>query len=122
LSVAELSRNARIITDLIADKGNGVSFVEIANALRAAGVDPEGDLTMYHGEPDDNVVIWINASEAFLGAVNDVLAAKAAHYRGTSVLTYVVDGRTPGLPVAKSLGPFKHPRWAPVAFSAGPAS
>jgi hypothetical protein len=84
------------------------SFVEL---IEACGKQAEGDLSIVSAH-FDNLVLWHGVSQEFI----DALSKANVRMQPCSALVYLIDGRVPNIPVAKSCRPYKQSRWAPVCF------
>ncbi len=95
-------------------KRPGTSFAELFGIEGFAG-----EMNMFW-EPQNasNIIIWSGVSQEAADAFNDLIGSKAIEMRPTQFLTYLVDGRTLTLPLAKQLRHYKSPHWLPVAFYA----
>lgn len=108
-----------LITEVLAVKKAGVSFVEIEEWLEREDIPYDGDYYLEH--PDyDNVMIWAG-NEKFIDSVMELLDGGEIHLRPTAAFTYVLDGKVPDKEVAK-LPPkdgYKEVRWVPYAVYLG---
>lgn len=100
------------IINLLADRGDGVSFANLADIPGFSGQTgmEMGDL---------NIFIWFSCSEAGILAVKELLNERKIELHPTQPLTYAVDGCVPRYPVATSERAYKTPRWAPMALKRG---
>ena len=64
--------------------------------------------------------MWVNVSRAADQALSELLAEDYCHMKTTAFLTYLVDGITLNLPIAKQRRKYKTPHWLPVVFNLGP--
>lgn len=94
----------------------GTSFVELE---RLIGAPWSGDASLFLGPSENNIVVWMGVSSDASAAIRQLQQSGAIHLRQASVLTYMIDGKGLGLPVAKAERPKKHPHWLPVVFYAG---
>ncbi|MCC6315682.1 MAG: hypothetical protein IT337_16920 [Thermomicrobiales bacterium] len=101
--------------EFVAERGGGVSLVEVQNFLRSEGIDTDGGLQS-HFPDDSNVVIWAGMSEAFC----DVLDVLLNHtdVRASTAMVYLIDGGWLSLPMAKRppKNGYKKPHWLPIVF------
>lgn len=67
-----------------------------------------------------NIVLWQGLTEAAAAAIGELRQAQLIHPVPTVLLTYLVDGRIPRLPIAKHFRHYKNPHWLPVVFDVGP--
>jgi hypothetical protein len=104
MTVAEM-RNKIVST---VSSGDYVSFAEL---MQACGGEARGDLTM---ELKDNLVLWSGVSQLFNDAFK--LSLESIEPKPTTPLTYLIDGMSLNLPVAKTNRAYKHPHWLPVTF------
>jgi hypothetical protein len=120
--ITTLSPAASVILDVVTEHRTGTSFVEIETALAIAGHETNGHLGI-EDPRYPNLFIWAGVNQEFMDALNELLRVKAVHWRATSLLVYLADGKMLSLPIAKSVpgpGGFKKPRWIPVVVNVGP--
>jgi hypothetical protein len=96
-----------------------VTFVELQRLL-APGMTVNGDTAMYAGRAAGNLVMWAGMSDQFFDLVDGLLTAKKIFTHPASTMTYLIDGGSLRLPLAKRAGPYKKPRWLPVCFRVVP--
>ena len=89
-----------------------VSFVELQKIL---GKNSEGQFEVVSPE-HGNVVFWSGVSQEFSLTLEQLSRERVLCLHPTSVFTYVVDGQTLTLPVAKKFRSYKKPRWLPVCL------
>lgn len=122
--MTDLSPRAAAILAVVTANGagTGASFVEIEQALSAAGFDPGGDLGIEHPKYA-NLFMWGGVSEPFLTALNELLRARLVHYRPTELLVYLADGKLLQMPqaVRPPKNGYREPHWVPTIIDLGPA-
>lgn len=91
-----------------------VTFVELLSRLEPFA-DVRGDFGL---ELRDNVVLWAGMSESFTDAIEQLRAEKRVWPTPTVWLTYMIDGGSLSLPIAKRIpkGGYKKPHWLPVCL------
>lgn len=87
-----------------------VSFAELSNNID--GFD--GDFTFSLME---NFILWDGMSEEAGLALDDLLKEKKIKIDEATALTYLMDGKSLKLPIAKQCRKYKTPRWLPVVFN-----
>lgn len=88
-----------------------VTFVELENEFPQI----KGEISMSYGH--ENVILWSCVNETFVDTLNGLLKAKRIFmWPAVNALCYVLDGKTLALPNAKSIRPYKKPRWLKVTF------
>jgi hypothetical protein len=119
--VTNLSPPAEVILGIVTANGTGTSFVEIEGALSAAGFDPDGELGIEHPKCA-NLFVWAGVNAMFTAALNELLGAKLVHYRPTSVLVYLADGKLLQMPqaVRPPKNGYREPHWVPAVINLGP--
>jgi hypothetical protein len=90
-------------------KHNHVSFAELS---QIEGF--RGDLSM---SIDDNLVIWSGMSQEACDALETIRQEGEYELVTTPPLIYFIDGMTLDMPIAKRLGAYKKPHWAPCVLS-----
>ena len=98
-----------------------VSFAELVRALQDHA-DVRGSVAIVSAN-DPNMVLWMGVSQAFVDALADLFEQGRVHYARASLLTYIIDGAFPTLPVAKRPPKrgYKNPHWLPVCLRLGRA-
>jgi hypothetical protein len=96
-----------------------VSFVEICNRLAEKNLPFRGDQAAVLTDHPD-IILWPNLSADVLAAIASLLQTGKLHLWPSCALVYFVDGRVPGLPIAKRIHDYKQPRWLPVTFRRRP--
>lgn len=91
-----------------------VTFVELEAVLRAGGADPSGTFVL---EAAPNLILWAGMSAQF-GEVIEALRADT-EMSPASVLVYMHDGGSLGLPIAKNppKGGYRKPHWVPAVLN-----
>ncbi len=119
--MTNLSPAAQAILDIVTANGTGTSFVEIENALTAAGHDPTGELGIEHPKCH-NLFIWAGVNAMFTAALNELLGAHLVHYRPTTPLVYIADGKLLTMPIAARppKNGYREPHWVPAVINLGP--
>jgi hypothetical protein len=64
--------------------------------------------------------LWQRLTKEAVDALEELRQAKKIHQLPASVLSYLIDGMTLRLPLAKRAQHYKTPHWAPVYFNPGP--
>ena len=69
---------------------------------------------------DGNLVLWDSLSFVGAQAISELCKAKQISLEPCSLLTYLCDGRSPSLPIAKQIPTkgYKKPHWVPVTLKA----
>jgi hypothetical protein len=93
-----------------------VSFVELEHLLEAY-MPVEGNQAIAMGQ-DEDIIIWGGMSQAFRDLVLALLRSERVSREPSSTLTYLIDGKSISLPLAKRLpkGGYKTPHWLPICF------
>lgn len=100
------------ILNLLRQKGDGVSFVELSR------IDGFNGKTEY-GYPEKNIFLWFHCSETAITALTELNDAKQIEFRPTDKLVYFVDGGIPKAPIAKSVRTYSKPHWLPSTLYRG---
>lgn len=108
---AEIDRIAAAIVEEM-KFNNHVSFAELENKIEGFGGNWAFEI------PERGIVFWF-VSHAAADALNRLKAAGVFHFAPTVFLVYMADGRCLDLPIAKKVGPYKQPHWAPVTLVRG---
>jgi len=87
---------------------NYISFVELD---QLDGFRGDTALTL---EDYPNVVVWPSVSPQAAEDLATLMAAGECRIGRASMLTYLVDGKVPKLPVAKRRMRYREPHWLPV--------
>jgi len=103
---------AERIVGMIREFGGGVTFAQLDR------IDGFGGTLglMLDGPRMSNVCLWPALSREAIDAITELRASQAVEVKSTSILTYLLDGRTPGMPIAKRARHYKTERWLPVVF------
>jgi hypothetical protein len=92
---------------------SGVSFVELAQIDGFAG---EHQMVL-GADGTSNIILWSSVSLEAAAALRELMRAGKITIKPTLILTYLIDGCTLNLPVAKSTKrQYRKPRWLPVTF------
>ncbi|MBN2060739.1 MAG: hypothetical protein JW882_10025 [Deltaproteobacteria bacterium] len=102
------------IINIIKEKGNGVSFVELDREI----VKFKDDLKMALG--DNNIYVWFGLSEEAITVIKELLNDRIIELHPTEPLVYYIDGSVPNVPIAKRDQYYKSERWLPMTFNKGP--
>jgi len=95
---------------------SGVTVVEILKILNKCGVPAEGDQALHL--PDyENILLWLNLSTEAAVILSRVMGHPNCTCVPTRVLTYMIDGTIPSLPLARSARQYVKPRWLPVVWN-----
>jgi hypothetical protein len=95
-----------------------VTFVELDRIEGFSG----GDLEISIGnEQASNIVLWQRLTREAVTALEELRQTKKIHQLPASVLSYLIDGKSLRLPLAKRAQHYKEPHWMPVYFNPGPA-
>lgn len=110
-----LSNAAQSVIDLITQR-DYVTFVEIEHVLQPL-IPVKGSMAIEIGSCP-NLVLWGGMSDEWVAVMHEVQASGLVSMEPTSLLTYMVDGGRPRLPVAKRppKGGYSTEHWAPVCF------
>lgn len=100
------------ILELVTQLNGSVTFVNLKEYL---GDRFLGDRAM---EKPKNLIWWSGISLEFLEALVDLLRTGDITFQPTNPFTYLVDGESLDLRVARRYpsGGFKKPRWVPIVF------
>lgn len=85
------------------------SFVDICNRIPGA----RGELSLV-SERFPTVVLWVGLSAELVEALKTLQRDGQIEYRPCLHLSYLVDGQTVALPLAKRFHAYKRPHWLPV--------
>jgi hypothetical protein len=91
-----------------------VTFVELERELEPY-VEVRGDRAI-ELEEFANIIVWASMSAELVDAVLRLNRAGRIHFHSTSALTYLIDGGTLKLPLAKGARAYARPRWAPMCL------
>lgn len=98
------------------EKQNNVTFAELSKMF------PQfrgGNMAIC--APDHpNTVIWCDMQEEAASIIDNLIKAGKVHFYPTSSLTYMIDGITLKLPIAKTRRQYKNEHWFPVVIKRGP--
>lgn len=99
------------ILEMIAEKGGGISFVEMETIDGFCG-----DYTW--SRSDTNLILWDGISEDGQRALRELLDENQICGSTCSPLVYMIDGKALALPIAKNARKaYKNPRWLPLVFN-----
>jgi len=76
-----------------------VTFAELVRYLETSA-DVRSDLAIISPQ-DPNIILWMGLSQAFVDALAELLKQGRVRYAPASLLTYMIDGAFPALPIAK---------------------
>jgi hypothetical protein len=93
-------------------KRDNVTFAELS---RLEGFAGDFEIHVNH-EKVSNIVIWSGLSQEAMDALEVIRQEGEYSLEPTSVLTYLMDGVTLNLPLAKSVRHYKKPHWAPAVL------
>ncbi len=98
-------------------RSDWVSFVEVDRMLKAAGMDPSGEIAICSPR-DSNVVFWAGVSDAYVDAISGLLKDKKLFLHISDPFSYMIDGGGLSFPLAKRLPKdgYKTRRWLPVCL------
>lgn len=114
-SMSAPSAAAAVLADTIRYHRRGVTFTQLAGALRHAGINPDGDIDT--GFLDRNIYLWFGMSQEFADAVAELQAHPNISIREGAVLDYAFDGGPVfNVPLVKRWVCYKNPRWLPTLF------
>lgn len=114
MEIDELKRaNIEIVLrNCINAKKTGISFVELTQAV---GEDAKGDFTTGNGDLDPlNICMWLGVSREFNAALKAIQVEGVIEFKSASVLTYMIDGQLPNVPLARGMRKYKTLHWLPV--------
>lgn len=98
------------------EKQNNVSFAELVHMFPQF---KDGDRAIC--APDrPNTIFWCDIQDEAASAIQSLIESGKAHFYPTSILTYVIDGMTLKLPLAKTARHYKKEHWCPVVIKRGP--
>ena len=100
------------IIKMLADRGDGVSFANLANIPGFSGQTGMEINNL-------NIFIWFSCSQEAIQAIVELQDESKIELHPTQPLTYIVDGCVPKYPAAKSKRAYKTPHWAPMALKRG---
>src|SRR5262245_62762834 len=108
-----LSPGAQAVLDYIRAQ-DWVTYAEIKKVL-APYIQVAGNGGVAMGD-FANVTLWSGVSRAFVDTVNEVLRTQLVARQPVSVISYLCDGTSLTLPLAKRLRAYAKPHWLPVCF------
>ncbi|WP_061860367.1 hypothetical protein [Priestia megaterium] len=113
-------RIKEIIIELLIQRDENVSFVEIECILERKGISYFGDYSI-HMPSNKNVKLWVGMSEDFCKAIVELMFKdRTIIPRNVPSTLYIFDGKIPDYPVAENLHHmYETERWFPIAFSLG---
>jgi hypothetical protein len=94
-----------------------VSFAELGqyiDGFKAAPGDPAMEIAF-----EGNIILWTGLSQAAVEAIEELKAEGKLHLMPGSVLSYLIDGASLQLPIAKQARKYSKPHWLPVFFRPG---
>jgi len=98
-----------------------VSFVEIQNLFKGAGMETRGNVIMLL---ERNVVMWAGVSDEFADILDAVRLEQPRRVwpHPSSPLVYLIDGGLLKFPIAKRIpkAGYKEPHWLPMTLSPHP--
>ena len=99
-------------------KRDWVTFVEIEQHLERSGIETDGNFVV---EACPNGMMWVNMSQEFVDIVMKLRDDERVTVESGEWLAYLIDGRVPGLPVAKRpprdpQKGYHRPRWIVTLF------
>lgn len=102
------------VVAFIAERGGGVSFVELEREFPEEfdGQEPAMSLADY-----ENIMLWQPVSPAMVGALDSACTDGRIVMKPAPQIVYLVDGTFPRIPIARKLRHYRTPRWLPVTFS-----
>lgn len=93
------------------------TIAEIVRIAEEADIPAEGGIAVLAAE---NCCLWAGCSEELAAAIERLVSsASPVRMVGASSLTYLLDGQSLRLPIAKKIRPYKKLRWLPVCFRPG---
>lgn len=94
-------------------------YVSFAELQRRYGDQGNGNQSIFY---EANLILWVNLSDSLATAIHQLLEDKEIHLHPASVLTYLVDGCSLRLPLAKRppAKGYSKEHWIPVCFRSGP--
>jgi len=97
----------------------GTTLVELEHLMQAARVDYRDDNMAWHLDGYPNLILWIGWKKEIYIILNSLLHEKKIEISNHSLtaLCYIIDGKVPAYPIAKSIRQYKNPHWIPVEFS-----
>lgn len=105
----------KILKAIEKNGGKGVSFVNLERDVE--GFSQDNGLAWGN---ENNLVYWVNMSDDAVSAMVDLIKNDLIVAVPTETLVYMIDGKLPKLPVAKSLKrKYKEQHWLPMVFSSG---
>ena len=109
----------RLILDYLSRNQNcTVSFCELEDLLNSHGLvdeDPEHSFAL-PVKGYQNLFIWVTNNRLLAEALRELEKEDRIFYKPTHWLVYLVDGCSPGIPLAKELKNYKKPRWIPAVI------
>lgn len=96
-----------------------VSFVKVDDFLRPH-MNIEGQIAMMLGDPEYNIAIWAGMSMEYYRLVNGLVEAERLFFHPTLPTTYLRDGRSLNMPVAKHWTKRKVLSWSPACLRTVP--
>ncbi|MGD0652739.1 MAG: hypothetical protein ABSA16_00200 [Thermoguttaceae bacterium] len=102
---------------ICSEPNHAFTFAELYKIGEKEGFPMYGDLAI--SLPNDlNLILWAGMSEEFFEAVKALFESGQIEREPTHVLTYLVDGRSLNLPVAKRppKSGYKEPHWIPIVL------
>ena len=100
-----------------------VSFAELKRVFEPY-MPTRGDYVLEY--PDTNILIHVGMSQELVELVLELVRSKAVYYHPAEVLTYLVDGELPNLPIARDPKKavaghgYKKPHWLPLCLRVVP--
>ena len=95
------------IVKFIDQKNDHVSYAEFRKIEGSAG-----KFAIEHG--NTNIISAFDFSKIFIAAIRDLKDKKIVKWELSSVFTYLIDGETITLPIAKKFRKYKKLHWYPI--------
>ena len=97
-------------------KFKAVSFVELEREIPGFKWEENNVFQLMYPDPQtSNIIVW-QLSERGSSVITDLLKEKKIILTPTELLTYLVDGLTLDLPIAKRIKHYKNPHWLPMVI------
>jgi hypothetical protein len=93
-------------------KNDNVSFAELS---RLDGFSGDRAILL-EDDKMSNIVLWPSISAEAADVVRAIIAEGEYEVKPTVVMTYVIDGVVPQMPLVKRARHYKEPHWLPCVF------
>ena len=102
-----------MILNLLKEKSEGITFIEIENMFDDNKIDYKGN-SVVGPSRYKNIYYWINISDEFSDAIIELKEENKIKLSVCNVVVYLVDGKIIRFPLAKKPIQYEDPHWLPI--------